>query len=79
MKWVFDENLSFKAKGILFYCSTFPFNTDFSISDLIGKSVDGEDSIRSGLKELIKRGYLTIKNERNKNGNFSKSIWKFNF
>lgn len=53
-----DVRLSFKAKGILTYLLSLPDDWVIHIDQLVGKSKDGVASFRSGLDELIKRGYL---------------------
>ena len=50
--------LSFKAKGILTYLMSRPDGWEVSVSDLINHATDGEDSIRSGLKELKQAGHM---------------------
>ena len=50
--------LSFKAKGILSYLLSRPDGWEVSVSDLINKATDGEDSVRSGLGELERAGHL---------------------
>lgn len=53
-----DENLSFKAKGILAYLLSKPDNWQVRVSDLIKHSPDGKTAIYSGLNELKQQGYL---------------------
>lgn len=53
-----DENLSFKAKGILTYLLSKPDNWKVIVGDLIKRSKDGEKAVRSGLNELKENGYL---------------------
>ena len=53
-----DTNLSWKAKGILGYFLSRPDNWTIIVADLIKQSTDGRDSVYSGLKELIKAGYI---------------------
>lgn len=50
--------LSFKAKGILTYLMSRPDGWEVSITDLQNHATDGEDSIRSGVKELREAGHL---------------------
>jgi len=56
-----DNRLSFKAKGILTYLLSKPSDWQVRVKDLSNHSTDGEKSIRSGLKELIKFGYAEFK------------------
>jgi hypothetical protein len=50
--------LSFKAKGILTYLMSRPDGWEVSVTDLVNHSIDGDDSVRSGLKELRKAGHM---------------------
>lgn len=64
-----DEQLSWKAKGILSYMLSLPDDWTFYIEELTKHATDGETSFRSGLDELKKRGYVKrypIKGENNK-------------
>jgi len=53
-----DRSLSWKAKGVHLYLMSRP--TDWSIrqADLIRRSKDGKDSLRTGMKELIDAKYV---------------------
>lgn len=53
-----DERLSWKAKGILAYALTLPDDWTFHISELARHAKDGEDSLRTGFKELKELGYV---------------------
>jgi hypothetical protein len=53
-----DPRLSWKAKGIMSYFLTLPDDWEFYIEELVRHSSDGERSLRSGIKELIKFGYM---------------------
>lgn len=66
-----DERLSWKAKGLLAYLLSKPDNWQIYESDLIKRSKDGRDSIRSGLRELEKYGYMSRRQLRNEDGSFS--------
>lgn len=50
--------LSYKAKGILTYLMSRPDGWEVSVADLIHKATDGDDSVRSGLKELRDAGHM---------------------
>lgn len=52
-----DQKLSFKAKGLWAYCMSRPNDWEFHVSHLSKVSQDGEDSIYSAIKELVKEGY----------------------
>lgn len=53
-----DENLSFKAKGILTYFLSLPGDWVIYFDEIITHSKDGIRSFRSGIDELIKEGYI---------------------
>lgn len=53
-----DEDLSFKAKGILTYLLSLPDDWVVHIEQIVTKSKDGISSFRTGLSELIDKGYL---------------------
>lgn len=56
--WVKDIALSAKAKGILLYILSLPNDWDLHVTELVTHFIDGEKSIRSGMKELTDRGYM---------------------
>jgi uncharacterized phage protein (TIGR02220 family) len=53
-----DERLSWKAKGIIAYMLSMPDNWKFYIEEIASHAKDGVDSLRSGIKELSKYGYV---------------------
>jgi uncharacterized phage protein (TIGR02220 family) len=64
-----DERLSWKAKGIVAYMLSMPDDWKFYVTELSGHAKDGEDSLRSGIKELKKCGYIKrypVKDEKTK-------------
>lgn len=58
-------SLSYKAKGILAYLLSRPDNWIINIADVVNHSPDGDYAVRSGIKELIRAGYVRRKVERN--------------
>jgi hypothetical protein len=52
-----DNNLSYKAKGILAYLLSKPDNWRVIVGDLVSCSTDGKASVYAGLKELKEHGY----------------------
>jgi len=58
--------LSYKAKGILTYLMSRPDGWEVSVADLINHATDGEDSVRSGLKELRVAGHMKYTKMREK-------------
>lgn len=53
-----DENLSWKAKGILAYLLSKPDGWVTYLTDIEKRAKDGRDSVSSGIKELLDAGYL---------------------
>lgn len=71
-----DETLSWKAKGIFAYLWSMPDDWDFYETEVSKHATDGRDSLRSGLKELEDKGYLTRKRARNDKGQVVSSYWQ---
>jgi hypothetical protein len=65
-----DPQLSFKAKGLLSYLLAQSDEWDVYQSQLADLGPDGEAAVRSGLKELRKRGYMARNTLRNEDGTF---------
>jgi len=65
-----NDALSFKAKGLLAYLMSKPDKWEIRVSDLCKHASDGEASIRAGLAELEKFGYLARKRENLPDGRF---------
>lgn len=53
-----DRELSYKAKGLFCQMLSLPDNWDFKENSIKALATDGISSVRSGLKELIEKGYL---------------------
>ena len=53
-----DERLSWKAKGIIAYMLSMPDDWKFYVKELSDHAKDGEDSLRSGIKDFKECGYL---------------------
>jgi hypothetical protein len=53
-----EPRLSCKAKLILIYILSRPPGWRLNMTDLTNRATDGESSIRSGINELVKYGYL---------------------
>lgn len=73
-----DERLSWKARGIMAYLWDQSDEWNFHQSEVVKHSADGVDSLRSGLHELEKFGYLTRKRVRKENGNWGDTEWVLN-
>ena len=63
-----DRNLSLKAKGLLTLILSLPPDWDMTLRGLVSLSGDGVDSVRSGIQELEKAGYLRRSRSRNNLG-----------
>ena len=53
-----DRALSYKAKGLFCQMLSLPDNWDFKENSIKALATDGISSVRSGLKELLNKGYL---------------------
>ena len=53
-----DRELSYKAKGLFCQMLSLPDNWDFKENSIKALATDGISSVRSGLKELLNKGYL---------------------
>lgn len=70
-----DNRLSWKARGILCYLLSLPDDWEIQFEELRGHAPDGRDSLRSGLLELEKYGYLAKRQTRNKRGQLARMEW----
>lgn len=61
VRFLNDDRLTAKAKGILAYLLSKPANWEVRIKDLENKFSDGACALRSGIKELESFGYISIK------------------
>ena len=66
-----NKSLSLKAKGLMSFMLSTPEDWDFSLAGLAMCNKDGIDSVRQGIVELEKAGYLVRKMIRGENGRFS--------
>lgn len=65
-----DPSLSWKAKGILGYLLSKPNQWNVVITQLIKASSDGKESTRSGVQELIDKGYIHKSRAHREDGTF---------
>lgn len=72
-----DETISWKAKGLWLYAMSKRDDWQFYMADLLKKSPDGRGSVRAGLKELEKAGYLQRSRVRNSDGRMGEAEWLF--
>ena len=68
--YVEDENISWKAKGIMSYLFSKPDDWQIYQTQLEKVSKDGKASVRSTINELINNGYMTRQSRRKSNGDF---------
>lgn len=73
-----DVRLSWKAKGIFLFATNFPKNFNFNEELFLSNSSDGTESLRSGIKELEKYGYL-VRTQIREKGRISGTKWEFKF
>ena len=65
-----NQQLSWKAKGILCYLLSLPDDWQIYITELTKHSTDGRTSTTSAMNELIKAGYIKRIQLKNDNGRF---------
>lgn len=65
-----DERLSWKAKGLLAYLLSKPDDWQIYESELVKRSKDGRDAVRTALRELESNGYITRRQLRKEDGSF---------
>lgn len=63
-----NKNLSLKSKGLLSQMLSLPDNWNYCIKGFSGINKDGEDSIRTAIKELETEGYVIRNRIRNEAG-----------
>jgi len=66
-----DRRLHLKDTGLLCLMLSLPDNWSFSIKGLSSLCPDGKDSVRAGIENLERYGYLTRKQARDDGGSFS--------
>lgn len=69
--FIYNNDLSWKAKGILLYLLSRPDDWQVYETELQKNASDGKDSLKSGIKELEDVGYILRSRKRDKNGKFS--------
>lgn len=63
-----DENLTYRARGILCYLLSQPCDWTVSSHRLRREATEGRDAIRAALKELMNAGYLRRDREQDARG-----------
>lgn len=66
-----DERLSWKAKGLLSYLLSLPYDWEVYTSEVVRHSTDGTKSLTSGLNELIELGYIERVQVRGEKGYYN--------
>lgn len=66
-----SPDLSFKAKGIYAYMTSKPDGWNFTIRSMAKQVKDGEDGIRSGIKELRDLGFVDYTKHANGTGTYT--------
>lgn len=74
-KFAGDKSLSWKAKGIFLYLWSQANNWQFFQNEIAKHATDGADSLRKGLDELTKAGYLKRVTRHKKDGSFNGLEW----
>lgn len=70
-----DDSLSWKARGIFAYLWSMPDDWNFYETEVAKHATDGRQSLRTGLEELEKNGYLERTRSRDKLGKFGAPVW----
>lgn len=70
-----DSRLTWKARGIFAYLWSQADEWEFNEVEVARHAPDGRGSLRTGLKELEKYGYLERERSRNNAGQVSSSKW----
>jgi hypothetical protein len=65
-----NTTLSWKAKGLLSYLLSKPNDWTVILEHLCTQASDGMTSLRSGIDELIKEGYIIRERERLESGSY---------
>ena len=68
--FLLNEEISLKAKGLLDLLLSYPDNWQFYKAEIVQHTTDKENSLNSGLKELIENGYIVRKQRKDENGKF---------
>lgn len=71
-----DRTLSIKAKGILSQMFSLPEGWDYTLRGLAYLNIDGIDSMRSGIRELERAGYIERRRTRDEHGKLRGTVYK---
>lgn len=67
-----NKEMSLRAKGLLSLMLSFPDDWDFSVKGLASFCADGDEAIRTALRELEEYRYLVRRRTREENGRLGK-------
>lgn len=70
-----NDQLSWKAKGLLCYLLSRPDEWKVQMGDLINRSTDGTEATRTALAELARNGHARLEQMRNDNGTLTGTRW----
>jgi len=68
--WLRDKRLSWKARGLLCYLASHSIGWATSTQTLVSAGPDGRDAVGSGLRELVRLGYLVRTQSTDDEGHF---------
>jgi len=77
-KLLADERLSWKAKGVLCYLLSMPYDWKIYTEEICKHSKDGVKCLNAAINELIKFGYITrdvIRVEKGHYGGYEYSVF----
>lgn len=70
-----NEDLSFKARGILSTMLSLPDDWEYTLAGLAKLAKDGITSVRAGVVELEEMGYLVRRQDKAENGTYLKGVY----
>ena len=63
-----NKHLTLKAKGLMLYLLSLPADKDITVKELGKHTIEGKDSLRNAVSELISEGYINKRTYRNEKG-----------
>jgi hypothetical protein len=70
-----NRALSLEAKAVMMYCLSKPDRWHFVEADIIKSCLNGRDSVRRAISDLVRYGYILKVQERDSTGTYNVSIW----
>ncbi len=64
LEFIFDSNLSLKAKGLLTMLVLYPNKEQIKKENLLFFNLDGKKSLNTAIRELKDKGYLEILHDK---------------